>query len=157
MDALRDWLFSLPFTGQVESLYQLLADNPHLVAWLSLGSIAIFFISLATLPWLVAQIPEDYFHTRQRVRKPSTGIRRIISPIWRLFKNVLGWTLLVGGFLMLFLPGQGLLTLLVGAMLCNYPGKFRLERKIVSRPKVLGSLNWLRGRAKKPPLTIEQH
>jgi hypothetical protein len=37
-------------------------------------------------------------------------------------------------------------------MLVDYPGKFRIERKIVNTPTVLKSLNWLRAKAKKPPL-----
>jgi hypothetical protein len=53
---------------------------------------------------------------------------------------------------MLFLPGQGLLTMITGLLLIDYPGKFRLERKIVNTPAVLKSLNWLRAKAKKPPL-----
>jgi|TARA_B110000483_G_C18031019_1_gene478733 hypothetical protein len=45
------------------------------------------------------------------------------------------------GLLLLFLPGQGLLTILIGLMLMNYPGKSRLEQKIVRMPGVLASLN----------------
>jgi hypothetical protein len=67
-------------------------------------------------------------------------------------KNSLGYLLLLGGILMLFLPGQGILTMVTGLMLIDYPGKFRLERKIVNRPTILKSLNWLRAKAKQPPL-----
>jgi hypothetical protein len=49
-------------------------------------------------------------------------------------------------------PGQGLLTILLGIMLSDFPGKERLERKIVGYPKVLQALNRLRQRFEKPPL-----
>ena len=42
-------------------------------------------------------------------------------------KNLLGATLVLAGLLMLFLPGQGVITLLAGLMIMNYPGKFVLE------------------------------
>ena len=48
-------------------------------------------------------------------------------------------------------PGQGLLTLLVGLLLMNFPGKYRLERWLVGRRGVLTALNWLRRRGGHPP------
>ncbi len=47
---------------------------------------------------------------------------------------------------MLVTPGQGLLTLLIGLLLLNFPGKYRLERWLVRRPGVLRTLNWVRRR-----------
>ncbi|RME33433.1 MAG: hypothetical protein D6786_07715, partial [Gammaproteobacteria bacterium] len=59
---------------------------------------------------------------------------------------------LLAGLIMLFTPGQGLLTMLVGLLLMNYPGKYRLERWLVTRPRVLETLNWIRARTGHPPL-----
>jgi hypothetical protein len=70
-------------------------------------------------------------------------------------KNVVGYLLLFSGFLMLFLPGQGILTMLTGLLLMDYPGKFQLERKIALSPAVLSKLNWLREKANQPPLKID--
>ena len=40
-----------------------------------------------------------------------------------------GWLLLIlGGILMLVLPGQGLFTIIIGLMLSNYPGKYSIEK-----------------------------
>jgi hypothetical protein len=58
------------------------------------------------------------------------------------------------GLLMLVLPGQGLLTLLAGLLLLDLPGKRRLERRIIGSPRVLGVVNALRKRWKRPPLEI---
>ena len=67
-------------------------------------------------------------------------------------KNVIGLLLIVGGLLMLVLPGQGLLTMITGLLLINYPGKYRLEQKLVSKPSIFRALNWIRIKANKPPL-----
>ncbi len=70
-------------------------------------------------------------------------------------KNLLGYIFVVAGTLMLVLPGQGLLTILVGIMFLNFRGKYELERWIVSRQPVLGSINWIRRRAGRAPLVLE--
>jgi hypothetical protein len=69
---------------------------------------------------------------------------------------VLGAVFLLAGLAMLFTPGQGLLTILMGIMLLNFPGKQRLELAIVRRPAVLKSINWVRGRAGRPPLQLPE-
>ena len=68
--------------------------------------------------------------------------------------NIIGCGLILAGLVMLFLPGQGILTLVMGLLLVDYPGKFRLERRLVKTPAILNSLNWLRRKAKKPPLVM---
>ena len=118
-------------------------------------SAAIFVISLMSLPWLVAQIPEDYFFYNNRA---SSKWLTNTHPVFRLFliviKNLLGLILLAGGFLMLFIPGQGLLTIFMGIVLIDYPKKYAFERKLVTIPAVLKGLNWLRKKADKPPLNV---
>jgi hypothetical protein len=47
---------------------------------------------------------------------------------------------------MLVTPGQGILTLLIGLMLMNFPGKYHVERWLVMRPGVMRGMNWLRAR-----------
>jgi hypothetical protein len=58
----------------------------------------------------------------------------------------------MGGLLMLVLPGQGLLTIVTGLLLINYPGKYKLEQKLVAVPSVFRALNWIRVKANKPLL-----
>ena len=136
----------------MKALMDLLAEHQYLLWWMGVGSAFVFVISLLSLPWLVAQIPDDYFVPKKR--RPTQWKAR--QPLVRLMvlvgKNCLGYVLLVGGMLMLFLPGQGLLTMVTGLLLIDYPGKFRLERRLVNTPTVRKSLNWLRAKANKPPL-----
>jgi hypothetical protein len=77
------------------------------------------------------------------------------APLWlRVLRNALGVLLVLLGLAMLVLPGQGLLTLAVGLMLVDFPGKHQLVVKLLSRPKVLGVVNKLRARHQAEPLRV---
>ena len=73
---------------------------------------------------------------------------------WLALKNLLGLLLMVMGVAMLVLPGQGILSILIGLSLMNFPGKYRLERYIAGRRPIRKSLNWIRARAGVEPLKI---
>lgn len=126
-----------------------------LLTWLTFGSLAAFVISLLALPWLVARIPTDYFLYTKRHPIPLKQQHPIIRMVLLIGKNILGAILLIGGILMIFIPGQGLLTIAMGMLLLDYPGKFLLERKFVRQAKVLNTLNWLRAKTNAPPLEID--
>ena len=139
----------------MEEITHWLNQHQILLTWLGVISLFTFISSLLMLPWLVSRIPEDYFlHQR---RQPTTW--KTNKPLQRklllIGKNLLGAILLCGGFLMLFLPGQGLLTIAMGLLLMDYPGKFKLERRIVAIPSILNGLNWLRAKANHPPLKLD--
>ena len=136
-------------------LSQWIDANHLLLTGIGISSLLLSIASLFLLPWLIAQIPYDYFaHDR---REPSSW--KQLHPLFRfmvlLLKNVMGFVLLLAGVAMLVLPGQGLLSILMGLVLMDYPGKFQFERKIVSRPKLIQFLNWLRRKQKQPPLVLE--
>lgn len=133
-----------------------ISANQDILTWLTFGSLLTFIISLLTLPWLVARIPADYFLYAKRHPTNLKKRHPVARMILLVSKNILGGILLIGGFLMLFIPGQGLLTIAMGILLLDYPGKFFLERKIVRQEKILNSLNWLRTKTNSPPLQIDE-
>ena len=124
-----------------------LAPYQQWLPWVGAASLLILTLSLLSLPWLVAQITEDYFSANPR---PLDDL----GVIGLLAKNLIGYGLMLAGILMLLLPGQGILTIVTGLLLIDYPGKFRLERQIARQPAILKSLNWLRAKAQKPPLIV---
>ena len=63
--------------------------------------------------------------------------------------------MLLLGIAMLVLPGQGVLTILAALVLLDFPGKRRLERRLLLRPRLLGALNSLRARAGRPPIDLD--
>jgi len=60
----------------------------------------------------------------------------------------------VAGLAMLVLPGQGILTMLIGISLIDFPGKRQLERKLIGQPAVLHTINKVREKFGRPPLTV---
>jgi hypothetical protein len=82
------------------------------------------------------------------------GRRPLRHALSRLGRNVLGCALVAAGIAMLVLPGQGILTILVGVMLLDFLGKPRLQRWLVARRPVLRTINGLRRRAGQAPLVL---
>ena len=120
--------------------------------WIFAASIAFSVLTPFIVGWAILQLPADYF-TRKKRRPLSTWEKHaVLRPIYLVAKNLLGFVLIIAGIAMLILPGQGLLTIVVGMVLINFPGKFRLERWMATRRPVLRSLNWLRRRAGRPEL-----
>ena len=74
-----------------------------------------------------------------------------------ILKNLLGVILVLLGILMSIpgVPGQGLLTILLGIILLDFPGKRSLEQKLVSQPMILQKINRLRHKFSKPPLVLD--
>jgi hypothetical protein len=136
----------------IDSFIQWFADHPEVLIGIGISSIFIFLISILGISWFVAQIPEDYFLLSKRQTSKWQQQKPILRFVVVVAKNILGLSLIFGGLLMLVLPGQGLLTIITGLLLVNYPGKYKLEQKLVLIPSIYKALNWIRFKAKKPPL-----
>ena len=59
------------------------------------------------------------------------------------------------GLILLVLPGQGLLTILIGLLLLDFPGKRAVELKLVRRPGIAAFLNRMRARHGRPPFVVQ--
>jgi hypothetical protein len=118
--------------------------------------IVTFTISLAIVSFILVKIPPDYFH-KDRPRDLWSDRHPAVRLLGLFAKNVLGVVLVVLGILLSIpgVPGQGLLTILLGIMLLDFPGKRRLEHKLVSRPQILATINKLRHRFGQPNLVLE--
>jgi len=117
-----------------------------LLLWASGLSLVGLAATVVGVPWVVARLPHDYFNQSHRAVWRYSGDEPWFALLLGGLKNLLGALLVLLGVIMLVTPGQGLLTLLVGLLLMNFPGKYELERWLVRRPGVLGALNWLRRR-----------
>ena len=117
-----------------------------------------FFSTLLLVPWVLVRLPADYFSRERRKRvllKPAKPRHLAVRIALLVGKNLLGAVLVLVGVTMLVLPGQGLITILMGLLLIDFPGKYRVERFLVTRQPVLRSINWLRRRKGHPPLQLE--
>lgn len=117
------------------------------------ASLVIFIATLIFVAWYLVRIPPDYFSRTQEKQFKPAGLTPT-AVIVRIAKNIVGYVLIVAGIVMLALPGQGLLSILAGLMLVDFPGKESLQRRIVMRPAVLNSINWIRRQAGRQPLAL---
>ena len=122
--------------------------------WASGLSLLAVVATIVAVPWIVTRLPQNYFAREDRVVwRASPGQPLIVWVIGGL-KNLFGLLLIVLGLIMLVTPGQGILTLLIGLLLMNFPGKYRVERWLVLRPGVLRGLNWLRQKRGHQPFDV---
>lgn len=138
----------------VTALLEWIENNRTLFGWLGGASFVTFVVTLIAIPWLVARIPADYFI---RLAKSDESFRTrhpVVAISTKLFKNAAGVVFLLAGIAMLVLPGQGILTILIGIMLIDFPGKRRFELALIRRPHVLRAVNWIRKRSRREPLQI---
>ena len=119
------------------------------VAW----GVALFAVSaagsLAVATAVLVRLPADYFAAE------GPAIQHGGLPP-RLAQNVLGALLVLVGVVLSIpgVPGQGVLTILIGVMLLNFPGKRALELRLIRIPAILRAINALRARAQHPPLQL---
>lgn len=122
-----------------------------LLPWLFALSLVVFIGSIIGVWIVLVRLPEDYLtherHFESNLFKLDIG--HLVNVIVR---NVAGFTFLGVGIVMLLTPGQGILSIIVGVTLIDFPGKRKLILKILSQPKVLNAINKLRKKAHKPPL-----
>ena len=99
-------------------------------------SVVSFIASIVGSTMLLMSLPSDYFKTKER-------IRRIKNPVFRIclssLKNILGGLLVVVGILLSVpgIPGQGVLTILTGLIISDFPGKRRLESRLIRLPRCI--------------------
>ena len=122
---------------------------------LGISSIAILVISALSIGYFIKKIPYDYFLNDKRSMSHYKDNNPILWIITLALKNLVGYCLILGGILMLVLPGQGLLTILVGLMLSDYPGKFKLEKRIIKTSLVLKTVNWYRAKSGIQPIIFK--
>ena len=120
---------------------------------LTVLSIVFFVGSLIVIPFILIRLPADFFDIR--VPRPWMQDQHpVLRLIGHIVKNAVGAIFLFAGFLMLFLPGQGILTVLIGISMLDFPGKRNLEAKMIGQPTVLHAINGMREKFGKPSLII---
>lgn len=120
---------------------------------LTVLSLVFFFGSLIAIPYILVRLPAEYFDIR--IPRPwMKDHHPVLRLVGHIVKNAVGSIFLFAGFLMLFLPGQGVLTMLIGVSMLDFPGKRKLEAKMIGQPPVLNAINSMRQKFNKPPLIL---
>lgn len=131
------------------------------ITWTEIGvGFALFVISLvisfAAIGVVMVKIPENYFSSHYK-RDFMPGSPWLVRWGAVIAKNILGVFLILVGIVLSLpgVPGQGILTILLGLIMIDIPGKRPLEARIIKRPTVLNAINKLRAKYGKPPLVMD--
>jgi len=105
-------------------------------------------LSLAAVLLLILRLPVDAFAEAAPGWPPSFS-RRLL----RIGKNILGWIIVLSGLILSIpgVPGQGLLMIVFGILLVDFPGKRRILHPSLMRPSLRGTVDRLRVRFGRPP------
>ncbi len=116
-------------------------------------SFAISFLSIAIV---MVKIPENYFSSHY-VQDFLPGKPWLVRWSATIIKNAFGLFLVILGIILSLpgIPGQGILTILLGLIMLDIPGKRPIEAKIIQRPTILAAVNNLRARYNKSPLVMD--
>ena len=115
-----------------------------------------FAISFVAIGIVMVKLPANYFSTHyvQDFLPDSPWLVR-----WGVViaKNIAGVLLILLGIILSLpgVPGQGILTILLGLIFVDIPGKRPLEARIIKRPTVLAAVNKLREKYNKPAFIMD--
>ncbi len=117
---------------------------PWVADALAISSVVFFVASLVVVPWLLVRLPADYFLRPAKRR----------SLVVHAARNIFGICVVALGVVLLVLPGQGMLTVLLGLSVLDLPVKQRVLRRILCQRNVRSAVQKLRARAHRPPLLV---
>ena len=111
---------------------------------------------VAIVTAVLIRLPAAYF-SEHRPNEFWINAHPVLRWTGLIMKNIIGVTVVAIGLVLSLpgVPGPGLLTILLGIMLMDFPGKRRLERWLIRRPKVLAAVNHLRQQHGKAPFVLD--
>ena len=136
------------FQRSYSSLTSLISEQ----ALIALGviSIIMFVGTIVAIPIILNRLPANYFQ-HDLEHKWMEDYHPIFRNIGLVAKNTVGLIFLLAGMAMLVLPGQGILTIIIGISLLDFPGKRRLEHKLLTQPMIFQAMNSIRTKCSKSP------
>ena len=138
------------FTALVEGF----RSHRALAGKIAAVSLIVWVFHAVVLFLAVARMSPDHFVSPESSTDTWLGRHPIARRVGRLLKNAAGALLLLIGVAMLALPGPGLFTLLVALSLLDFPGKRKLVLRIVRERHVRAWFDWIRRKARRPPLEL---
>lgn len=130
--------------------------NREWLGWVGLGSMIMLILSLIIVPILVVRMQADYFMENRNENLSMKRRHPVLRIGGKILKNLAGGLLVFSGLLLSLplVPGQGLLTVLIGLAVMDFPGKRKLELWIIRLKPVTWAIQKLRAKADQPPLVL---
>ena len=119
-------------------------------------ALGLFAISQLALVAMLVALPTDFL-CGHRSCGFDAGRRSLLGLAAKISKNLGGLLLVLLGIPLTLpgIPGPGLVMILIGVSLIDFPGKQQLVQRIVGRPGVLRTINSLRARFGRLPLIFD--
>ena len=122
--------------------------------WVGAISLATVIVSFVAVPIVIRRMPYDYFLENSSGAEDIREQHPVLRVVFLILKNLIGGILAIGGLIMFLTPGQGVLTLLIGLLLMDFPGKRGLEIRLMKLKPVKKTVDWIRSKGEKPPLVL---
>lgn len=143
---------NLPY---INDILQFMETHDELIIWVSTISFITFLGTLISLPLIIVRLPSDYFIADKNLARRFCQDKPVLRIIMIVLKNVFGIIFLILGFFMLFIPGQGVITMLIGYSMLDFVNMRGPVYKIVRRPAVYNFINKVRERANKESIQLK--
>jgi hypothetical protein len=131
------------------------------LGWMNIAIFLLAFVffsvvSVVVVSAILVWLPSTYF-CDSHPRDLWTDKHPVIRWIGLILKNLFGiFLVILGGVLaMPGVPGPGLFTIIIGVLLLDFPGKRRVERRLIALPTVFSAINRLRLKHGKAPLVLD--
>lgn len=125
-------------------LVELLREHADTLVTIGVASIVLLIGTALLIPLLIVRLPPDYFLQGENRRRQARSRGTIMFLAFAVLRNLIGIILFVAGVIMLFVPGQGLLTILIALMLIDFPGKHAMLMRLAANPHVMRGANRIR-------------
>jgi hypothetical protein len=144
LEYLKEWLSVITSLGWTNIVLSLLVFVAFSVA------------SVLVVSAILVRLPATYF-CDSHPRDLWTDRHPVIRWLGLILKNVFGLFLVMLGVVLTMpgVPGPGLLTIIIGVLLLDFPGKRRVERRLIAYPTVSSAINRLRLKRGRAPLILD--
>jgi hypothetical protein len=110
-----------------------------------------FVFSILIIPVFIARLPSTYFIE-------SLGNQKKLSLPLKALRFALGTLLILAGIIMLFTPGQGIISILIGLMLLPILSTKKVVRRLLTNNKMIqNTLNIIRRKRNKAPFEFNSN
>lgn len=131
-----------------------LREREDIFVWIGGFSLGTLIVSFITVPVVIRRMPHDYFLETSEGAEAIRKQHPVLRISFLILKNLLGSILVLGGLIMFVTPGQGVLTLVIGLLLMNFPGKRWLEIRLIRLKPLKRAVDWMRHRAGSRPIEL---
>jgi amino acid permease len=107
-------------------------------------SLVTFCISLLCIPWLVSRLPQNYFQDPRNTKRTAFTTPTVPGLALFFIRNLIGLILFTAGVAMLFLPGQGIITMIIGIGVMSFPYKQYLLFRATRPNSIQSAMDWIR-------------